>query len=154
MRSNRVRVVFERDSSLDEIIVTVKAPERNETVEALLEQLGEVSPQQITITEENGIPVVISPDDILLVSVDDKRLDIITETEKYSFRGSLQSFEKCLDENKFIRISRYEIANLTKVKHYDFTIKGTLRLEFINGMEAWASRRCISAIRRRISGKE
>ena len=37
---------------------------------------------------------------------------------------------------------------------YDFTIGGTLRIEFSNGMETWASRRYIPLIRQRLSGEE
>ena len=55
---------------------------------------------------------------------------------------------------KFLRISRFELINLSKVKKYDFTIGGTLRIEFENGMETWASRRYIPIIRERLTGEE
>ena len=59
-----------------------------------------------------------------------------------------------LDKKHFLRISRFEIVNLNKVLRYDFTLAGTLRLELAGGIETWASRRCIPAIRKRLLGKE
>ena len=76
------------------------------------------------------------------------------ENVRYSVKRSLQSIEEMLDSRRFIRISRYEIINIAKVKQYDFTLKGALRIEFKNGLEAWASRRSIPVIRRMLSGKE
>ena len=54
----------------------------------------------------------------------------------------------------FLRVSRFEIINLKKVRKYDFTLVGTLRVEFDNGMETWASRRYIPLIKERLSGEE
>ena len=50
-------------------------------------------------------------------------------------------------------IKKFQIVNLAKVRRYDFTVAGTLRLELAGGMETWASRRCIPEIRRRLKGK-
>ena len=56
--------------------------------------------------------------------------------------------------DRFLRVSRFEIIDLKKVRKYDFTLSGTLRIEFENGMETWASRRYIPLIRKRLSGEE
>ena len=61
--------------------------------------------------------------------------------------------EKLLGRS-FLRISRFELVNLRKVRKYDFTIIGTLRIEFKNGMGTWASRRYIPLIKERLSGEE
>ena len=71
----------------------------------------------------------------------------------YTAKQSLQSLEKLLGRS-FLRISRFELINLQKVRKYDFTIMGTLRVEFEGGMETWASRRYIPLIRARLSGEE
>ena len=54
----------------------------------------------------------------------------------------------------FLRVSRFEIINLKMVRKYDFTIGGTLRIEFQDGMETWASRRFIPLIKERLSREE
>ena len=66
----------------------------------------------------------------------------------------IHSLKSALDAQRFVRISRYELVNLDMVRKFDFTLGGTLRLELAGGMETWASRRCIPAIRARLKGKE
>ena len=149
----KINVRFEQDSSLETIEVTVRAAERDEYVEELLSKLA-YDPTLITVSDENGVVKTISPDEIYFISVNGRTTDIVLENVRYSVKRSLQSIEEVLDSRKFIRISRYEIINIRKVKQYDFTLKGTLRIEFKNGLEAWASRRSIPAIRRMLSGKE
>ncbi|MBR6336812.1 MAG: LytTR family transcriptional regulator DNA-binding domain-containing protein [Ruminococcus sp.] len=149
----KINVRFEQDSSLDTIEVTVRAAGRDEYVEELLSKLA-YDPTLITVSDENGVVKTISPDEIYFISVNGRTTDIVLENVRYSVKRSLQSIEEVLDSRRFIRISRYEIINIRKVKQYDFTLKGTLRIEFKNGLEAWASRRSIPAIRRMLSGKE
>ena len=149
----KINVRFEQDSSLDTIEVTVRAAGRDEYVEELLSKLA-YDPTLITVSDENGVVKTISPEEIYFISVNGRTTDIVLENVRYSVKRSLQSIEEVLDSSRFIRISRYEIINIRKVKQYDFTLKGTLRIEFKNGLEAWASRRSIPAIRRMLSGKE
>ena len=147
----RVKLIFEEDDSLEDIEVTVRASERDGQVDGLIASLGGGS-STVTVTDENGAVKTVKSDSILLISVNDKQLNIVTEEGTYTMRRSLQSIESILDPKQFMRISRYELINLSKVEHYDFTLRGTLRIEFGNGIEAWASRRCIAAIRKRLKG--
>ena len=147
----RVKLIFEEDNSLEDIEVTVRASERDGQVDGLIASLGSGS-STVTVTDENGAVKTVKSDSILLISVNDKQLNIVTEEGTYTMRRSLQSIESILDPKQFMRISRYELINLSKVEHYDFTLRGTLRIEFGNGVEAWASRRCIAAIRKRLKG--
>ena len=147
----RVKLIFEEADSLEDIEVTVRASERDGQVDGLIASLGSGS-STVTVTDENGAVKTVKSDSILLISVNDKQLNIVTEEGTYTMRRSLQSIESILDPKQFMRISRYELINLSKVEHYDFTLRGTLRIEFGNGVEAWASRRCIAAIRKRLKG--
>lgn len=149
---DKIKVLFEQDDSLDCVEVTVRAAQRDEAIEKLISKIGG-NPTIITVNDENGILKTVSPDDIYIISVNGKMLNVITENENYSVRCSLQSIEGTLDAQKFIRISRYELINISKVNRYDFTLKGTLRIELKNGIEAWASRRCIPSIRKMLSGR-
>ena len=67
--------------------------------------------------------------------------------------GHYRLLEEVLDKRRFIRISRFEIINLERVQRYDFTINGTLKIVMENGMQTWASRRYIPAIRRYLKEK-
>ena len=151
MKSIEVR--FEQDGTLELIEVLVRAPERNEETDALMERISGKPPNLLTVTETDGTQRRIAVGDVVSVSVSGKESQIVTEGAVYTVRQSLQRLEAVLGEEKFVRISRYELVNLEKVTKYDFTLNGTLRLELAGGIETWASRRCIPDIRRRINGK-
>lgn len=150
----KITVRFEKAPSEGGIEVVVRADKRDEEVEALISRIQNGIADTVNATDENGSTVVVRASDIITLSVDGKRTDVITADNRYYLIQSLQSLEGQLDEDMFIRISRYEIINLTKVVRYDFTLSGTLRIELEGGIETWASRRCIPVIRKRLSGKE
>ena len=150
----RTEVRFEQDVSLDHIDVVIRAPEKDATVLKLMEQLAGNLPRTLTVSDGDGNIRTIPEEEIILVSVDGKIVKIVTEDGSCTTRQSLQRLESALDPQRFVRISRYEIINLEKVRRYDFTLGGTLRLELEGGIETWASRRCIAAIRKRLMGKE
>ena len=150
----RTEVRFEQEVSLDHIDVVIRAPEKDETVLKLMEQLAGNLPRTLTVSDGGGNIRTIPEEEIILVSVDGKIVKIVTADGSCTTRQSLQRLESALDSQRFVRISRYEIVNLEKVRRYDFTLGGTLRLELEGGIETWASRRCIAAIRKRLMGKE
>lgn len=150
MRERKVRL--ELDPALTDIEVLVRAPEEDGEVSALLELLGAPA-DTVTVFDGNGLIRALPADQIVSASVDGKLVNIVTEDGSWYTRRTLQSLEDALDARRFLRVSRYEIVNLTKVRRYDFTVAGTLRLELAGGMETWASRRCIPEIRRRLKGK-
>lgn len=151
MRERKVRL--ELDPALEGIEVLIRAPEENGEVSALLELLGASPSDTVTVFDGNGLIRALAADQIVSASVDGKLVNIVTEGGSWYTRRTLQSLEDALDKRRFLRVSRYEIVNLTKVRRYDFTVAGTLRLELAGGMETWASRRCIPEIRRRLKGK-
>ena len=149
----KIRISFERDTALEEIEVLIRASERSEEVERLMVRLSGCPPDTLTVTDADGALRRIPEHEIVSVSVTGKQAQIVTEEGSFTARQSLQSIESALDAQRFVRISRYELVNLDKVLKYDFTLGGTLRLELAGGMETWASRRCIPAIRARLNGK-
>ncbi len=153
----KIEVNFKKDISLNHINVLVSASELDKEVEALMERVSERPPDILEIKDVNGQLLKINMYDIIFVSVTQKLSQIVTENEKYTFRQSLQSIEDLLNIQMFVRISRYELINLNKVKFYDLSISGTLRLELAGGAETWVSRRFVPVVRKRLitgGGKE
>lgn len=150
----KIVVRFEEDASFDHIDIVIRARKKDAAVEKLMRELTGHPPGTLAVYDEDGKMCVVSEQDIVLASVNGKNIQIITESGIYTVRQTLQNLEDSLEPRRFIRVSRFEIVNLEKVRKYDFTIGGTLRLELAGGIETWASRRCISAIRNRLLGKE
>ena len=149
----KISVRFERDDSRRDIEVVIYADRQDEQVSALIESLANRKPAKLTVLDRDNCPCTLEEDEIVFVSADGKNVRITAANGIYRAKQSLQSTEEMLSR-KFLRVSRFELINLSKVRKYDFTIGGTLRIEFNNGMETWASRRYIPLIRERLSGEE
>lgn len=145
---------FEQDPALDGVEIVVRAPERTEEVEALLRALGASRPGPLTVYSDAGMVRALPQEKIVTVMAEGKLVRVVSDDGVWFVRRTLQSLEEELDPGRFVRVSRFELVNLDKVRQYDFTVAGTLRLELAGGMETWASRRCIPAIRKLLKNKE
>ena len=149
----KINVRFARDKTTDDIDVVIRAAEKDDQIVSLIEKLSARGSVKLTLLDRDNCSCVIDEEEIVFVSADSKNVRVTATSGIYCAKQSLQSIEELLSR-KFLRVSRFELINLSMVRKYDFTIGGTLRIEFNNGMETWASRRYIPLIRQRLSGKE
>ena len=149
----KINVRFEADKTIDDVEIVIRAAEKDDQIVYLIEKLSADESVKLTLLDRNNCSCVIDEEEIVLVSADGKNVRVTATGGIYCAKQSLQSIEELLSR-KFLRVSRFELINLSMVRKYDFTIGGTLRIEFKNGMETWASRRYIPLIRQRLSGEE
>ena len=149
----KINVRFMADDSLDDIEIIIRAKECDAQVNQLIESIDKKNHVKLTALDKDGCPNMIAPAEIVFISVEGKRVNIITTSGNFRAKQSLQSIEALLGSS-FLRVSRFEIIDLRMVQKYDFTFAGTLRIEFINGMATWASRRYIPLIKERITREE
>lgn len=149
----KINIHFEPDETSDQINITVRASEMDSQVSQIIEMLNDSRIERFTVLDSNKCPCVINESDIVFISAEGKQMRIVSVSGVFTAKQTLQTFEQLLGK-QFLRISRFEIINLRKVRKYDFTIIGTLRIEFENGMETWASRRYIPLIKERLSREE
>ena len=149
-----VKVRFQQNRELDHIEVVIQAPERDDAVTRLLEQLSGVPPETLNVQSTDGKMLQIVTDDIISVSVRDKLTLLQTEAGMVTVRQPLQSFESVLDGDKFLRISRHELINVDKIRRCDLQVKRELKLELAGGVETWASHRCIPNVLRRLKMRQ
>lgn len=149
----RVMVKLRIEEGHQGIDVLLTTAERDEQVEALMARIVDPLAGTITVLDDKGNSILLTEDRIISISADNKRLKVVSEDGSYRMRSSLLEIEGRLNPSSFLRISRYEIINLHKVRRFDFSIAGTLRIEIRDGSETWASRRYIQTIRSRLQGK-
>ena len=149
----KINVRFESDDTLDSVDIVIRARERDAQVNEIISGLTSKDSVKLTAFDSNNCQTVVDENEIVFISADGKNANIITTNGNYRVKKSLQKIEELLSDS-FLRVSRFEIINLRMVQKYDFTFAGTLRIEFINGMETWASRRYIPLIKERITREE
>ena len=149
----KINVRFEKEKTLNDIEIVIRADKRDGQINSLIEKLTHNEPVRLTVLDMDNCPCIIDEKEIVFVSADGKNVQFVTVHGKYHARQALRSLEEMLSRS-FLRVSRFEIINLKMVRKYDFTIGGTLRIEFQGGMETWASRRFIPLIKERLSREE
>ena len=149
----KIHVHFQQEKALEDIDIVIRADKRDTQIDELIERLINSGSEKFTVLDQNNCPTVIDAKDIVLISADGKSIRFITVHSAFHAKQSLQSVEDSLGRH-FLRVSRFDIINLKMVRKYDFTLVGTLRIEFENGMETWASRRYIPLIKEKLSQEE
>ncbi|MFD0975865.1 LytR/AlgR family response regulator transcription factor [Salinimicrobium gaetbulicola] len=72
-------------------------------------------PVRIPVKQGNKT-ILINPDDVLYIIASGYYAEIYTSEKKYVLRESLNNLDEMLDDNKFFRIHRSTIVNMSKVK--------------------------------------
>lgn len=129
--------------------VSIFTKSRTEQVENIIYAIENAS--------ENDFPMVpgyindrvelLSQRDIIRAYTQGRKVMVQTENEIYTVKKTLSALEHELNTERFIRISQSEIINLYKVKCFDVTVVGTIGIEFDNGIQSWASRSRVKAIK-------
>ena len=71
------------------------------------------------------------------------------ENEKYLLKDRLYVIEEGLPDN-FVKINQSCLANIKKIKSFDASISGTLKVRFQNGHTDYVSRRQLKSIKERL----
>ena len=90
--------------------------------------------------------VLLSQREIIRVYVESRKLIVWTDRGGFVARGTLAEMEETLNRRRFLRISRSEIINLSKVSNFDFSLSGTIQVNFDDGSGTWVARRYVRAI--------
>ena len=149
-----IEVLFDKNPNLKNIIVTISAPEMDEQVKYLMDIVKITGGTDLYVQDEIGRQHRISEDKIIRIEVNQKVVSVHTCDGVFSLHRSLQNVESMLHSRLFLKISRFEIINLQRVKNFDFTVTGTLKIEFEDGSFTWASRRYIPLIKRCLAERD
>lgn len=134
------------DTTREEEII-IYAHQKNELV-CEIERMTQNNASQLTGYLRGEI-VMLDTKDIYCFTLEGGRLYAMCESEKYLLKLRLYNVEQMLD-NSFIKINQSSIANISKIKKFDASISGTLKVVFKNGHTDYVSRRNIKNIKKRM----
>ena len=146
---NMVDIEVVLDEAFADPRVTISTKQRTKQVENIIDAIERAS--------ENDYPVIpaysgdklelLSQRDIVRVYTQGRRVMLRTEKDFYYSGKTLASIEELLNSERFLRISQSEIINLYKVKSFEFSMMGTIGIEFDNGDRSWAARSRVTAVK-------
>ena len=95
---------------------------------------------------------VLLQDEITCFIVEDTKVYALVELEKYQIKERLYKIEERLDNN-FVKLNQSCVANIRKIKGFDASLGGALRVTFKNGYRDYVSRRQLKAVKERLGLK-
>ena len=145
---NAAEIKIEIDPSCTDPVILIRTAQKTQEVEniihAIENSLNEEYP--LIVCQRDNTTELLSQRDITRVYVEARKVRICAGKEVYESNKSLSFLEQLLNPDRFIRISRFEIANIRKVSSFDFSTAGTVYIRFDDGSVTWAARRYVRAI--------
>lgn len=138
---------IEIDPKLTQPSVVIHCAEVTDEVQALVRQAKGLSPAAGLAGFAGSNAQILNPDDIVRVATEGRKVVAYTDSDKYELRMRLYQAEEKLGGEPFVRISQSEIINLRKVRHFDLSMSGIIRVVFDNGTSSFVARRHLDAIR-------
>ena len=133
--------------------VIIMTKENSELVRRIIDAIKNLDdvPKKIMVYSGDK-SVLLNRRDIFRAYIENRKLQICTESETYISKLTLYELESLLNEDgHFARISRFEIVNLKKISSFDMSVAGTIKIIFENGTMTWVSRRFVREIQNRLS---
>ncbi len=153
-----MRIKLDIDPSVREPEVIIRAGEETETIRDIVsfihqrtEEDTEQDRSMITVYRDNNTARSIDQSAIIRIYTADRKLAVVTRNRKYQVRCSLRELEEILDARWFVRISRFEIINMSWVSGFDLSVKGTIKVTFEDGSYTWVTRRFVPSIGQRLA---
>ncbi len=143
-----INISLEIDSGCESPQVIIRTADKTELVEKVIraiERCVDSETSMISVTDKDRV-ILLKQEEIYRIYTQNRRLVVCTADAEYESRLTLREFEEILDSSYFVRISRFEIANLNKIFSFDLSIAGTIRVIFEGGSETWVSRRYVKII--------
>lgn len=128
----------------EEVLIFVR--EKTELIDKIESLLQETNSQIIGYRDSDIVP--LNEKEIFCFIVENNKVYALTDKEKYALKLRLYRLEEILSED-FIKINQSSIANLRKIKKFDSSISGSLKVVFQNGYTDYISRRNIKKIKER-----
>lgn len=141
-----MKIDIDIDKRYEEIQVILRSNEMNDETMEILEKLKTTKNKYILGKSDKKV-YILDIKDIYFFYSENQKVFVETEDFRYEVDERLYEIEENFKNTSFIRVSKFSIVNLKKVKNIDMSFSGNLTINFINGKKESISRRYISKIK-------
>lgn len=136
-----IKVLPEAKEPYAVIYASEITPEIRRTAALLEKEIPDVIP-----VKENDSIIVLRPDEIYMVRVENEKTVVYTKTKRYDGGRRLYEFEEILGKG-FLRISKGTLVNLHYLDYVESTLGGLMLLVLKNGCKECISRKYLPAFK-------
>jgi len=134
------------DTSCSEPRIIIVTNQITDEIQEIINKLSNSSARMLTGFRENTLEI-LNQQEIIRIYAQSGKVLAATTSGEYTLRFRLYELEQRLDPTCFVRISNSEIINLKKVKGFDLSLAGNIRVTLVDGSVTYVSRRYISKIK-------
>lgn len=140
----KIEIRLEENAPERRVIIVTDAVD--EEIQELMKRISQERPQVLAGFSGDQV-ALLEQQEILRIYASGGKVFAVTDVGEFALRLRLYELEARMDKGSFVRISHSEIVNLRRVKNFDLSYAGTIRVAMSNGDTAFVSRRYISKIK-------
>ena len=141
-----MQIEIKIDDACREPHILIVTDRMTDEIRALAEKLSDESPHVLAGFREDTV-TLLAEEKIIRIYAAAGAVLAETEEGKYRLRLRLYELEARLNPRRFVRISNSEIVNLDKVKGFDLSLAGTIRVTLAGDIVTYVSRRYVTKIK-------
>ncbi|EPZ55583.1 lytTr DNA-binding domain protein [[Clostridium] sordellii ATCC 9714] len=141
-----MKIDIDIDKKYKEIQVILKSPDMDEETLEILEKLKTRKTKYILGKKDKKI-YILDINEVYIFYSENQKVFVETNDCKYEVEERLYEIEENLKSTSFVRVSKFAVVNMKKVRSIDMHFNGNLTMNFINDKKENISRRYISKIK-------
>ncbi|CEK37114.1 LytTR family DNA-binding domain-containing protein [Paraclostridium sordellii] len=141
-----MKIDIDIDKKYKEIQVILKSPDMDEETLEILEKLKTRKTKYILGKKEKKI-YILDINEVYIFYSENQKVFVETNECKYEVEERLYEIEENLKSTSFVRVSKFAVVNMKKVRNIDMHFNGNLTMNLINNKKENISRRYISKIK-------
>ena len=141
-----MKIDIDIDKKYKEIQVILKSPNMDEETLEILEKLKTRKTKYILGKIDKKI-YILDINEVYIFYSENQKVFVETNECKYEVEERLYEIEENLKSTSFVRVSKFAVVNMKKVRNIDMHFNGNLTMNLINNKKENISRRYISKIK-------
>lgn len=141
-----MKVDIKLTETIDEPRVEIYTSKITKEIEDIVTYIKNDS-SNIILAREGEELVVIDPDDIYMLRIEDKKVAIYIEKKCFFTVKRLCEIEKSLKKN-FLRISKTTIINIKQISRVEPSFNGSMYIKLRNGLKDYISRKYVPELKK------
>lgn len=141
-----MKIDIDIDKKYKEIKVILKSPDMDEETLEILEKLKTRKTKYILGKKDKKI-YILDINEVYIFYSENQKVFVEANECKYEVEERLYEIEENLKSTSFVRVSKFAVVNMKKVRNIDMHFNGNLTMNLINNKKENISRRYISKIK-------